>query len=174
MPRGKKEENANEVAIDAVEDAAGKDEGAGAEAGEEKKYFELYARAVAELENFKKLSEKQAALQKFRAKESLVKKLLPVLDDLEAGLAHAGGNGQGDDGGLKAIQDKLFAVLAGEGLREIETKGKFDPFMHEAMQESESDTEPGTILQVVRRGYLLDDSVIRPAMVIVAKKTMEN
>ncbi|HII53952.1 nucleotide exchange factor GrpE [Candidatus Micrarchaeota archaeon CG08_land_8_20_14_0_20_49_17] len=133
-------------------------------------YVDLYARKAAELENYKKLAGKQLDAQKFRAKEVLVRKFLPVMDDLEAGLA-----ADGEHKGLHALQDKLKAILASEGLNEIEIPagGKFDPYIHEVVQEMESEKENGTILQVIRKGYSFDGNVIRAAMVIVAKKSMD-
>jgi molecular chaperone GrpE len=99
-----------------------------------------------------------------------VKELLPVLDDLERALEAAERHEEAAlVDGVKLVEQALRAALEKEGLVEIETDGTFDPHVHEAMLAQERDgAEPGSVLEVVRRGYRLGDKVVRPARVIVA------
>jgi molecular chaperone GrpE len=101
---------------------------------------------------------------------SVIKRYLPVLDDMEramdsrpADLAWANG--------IELICRKLQSILEAEGLKRIEAEGqKFDPTIHEAIsQEPAEGVESGTVLGVIRNGYMLGERVIRPAMVRVAQ-----
>ena len=66
------------------------------------------------------------------------------------------------------MQRQLASVLEREGLAEIETKGKFDPHVHEALLSQPSEAEEGLVIEVLQKGYRLGDRVLRPARVIVA------
>ena len=71
--------------------------------------------------------------------------------------------------GVRLTRDALLSTLAAEGLEEIEAEGAFDPHVHEALLSQPAEgVDPGSIVQVVQRGYRLGDTVIRPARVIVA------
>ena len=71
---------------------------------------------------------------------------------------------------MRLIQRALADALQREGLAEIETNGKFDPHVHEALlSQPDDDAESGAVLQVLQKGYRLGDKVIRPARVIVAE-----
>ncbi len=71
---------------------------------------------------------------------------------------------------MKLVEQSLRSALRKEGLVEIETDGAFDPHVHEALLAQPSDgVEPGSVLEVVQRGYRLGDKVVRPARVIVAE-----
>ena len=67
-----------------------------------------------------------------------------------------------------AAPDALADVLAKEGLAEIDTDGKFDPHIHEALLSQPSEAEEGSVIEVVQKGYKLGDRVVRPARVVVA------
>jgi molecular chaperone GrpE len=72
--------------------------------------------------------------------------------------------------GVRLVQRALADALQREGLAEIETDGKFDPHIHEALlSQPDDDVESGTVLQVLQKGYRLGDKVLRPARVIVAE-----
>lgn len=137
--------------------------------------WERLLRTTADFDNFKKRAarEKQDAIK--YANESLVSKIIPVLDNFEMALA-ATQSGSGDN--LKSLQDgvamihsQLKNVLAEAGLEEIDATGKpFDPNLHEAVSQQESqDVADGHVLQQLRRGYKMRERLLRPATVIVAK-----
>ena len=134
-------------------------------------------RTTADLDNYKKRAarEKQDAI-KF-ANESLLQKLIPVLDNFDMALAAAQSSGTADavqslQTGVNMILTQLRAALNEAGLEEIDATGKpFDPNFHEAVSQQESaDVPEGRVLQQLRRGYKLRDRLLRPATVIVAKK----
>ena len=70
--------------------------------------------------------------------------------------------------GVRLVHRSLADLLAKEGLSEIETDGKFDPHVHEALLSQPSDAEEGSVIEVVQKGYKLGDKVLRPARVVVA------
>jgi molecular chaperone GrpE len=138
--------------------------------------WERVLRATADFENFKKRAtrEKQDAIK--YANESLLQKVIPVLDNFEMALA-ATQNSSAE--GLKSLQDgvamihsQLKTVLAEAGLEEVDATGKlFDPNLHEAVSQQESaDVAEGNVLQQLRKGYKFRERLLRPATVIVAKK----
>ena len=75
--------------------------------------------------------------------------------------------------GVGLVHRALSDVLAKEGLAEIETEGKFDPHVHEALLCQPSDAEEGSVIEVVQKGYKLGDKVLRPARVVVAASPEE-
>ncbi len=110
------------------------------------------------------------------ANESLMKKLVPVLDNFDMALAattqNQTANAQSLQTGVAMILQQLRSALVDSGLEEVDATGKaFDPNWHEAVSQQESaDTPEGNVLQQLRKGYKLRDRLIRPATVIVAKK----
>jgi molecular chaperone GrpE len=140
------------------------------EAGEN---YDRYLRQVAELENFKRRAnrEKDEAIR--FANETLVKDLLPVVDNLERAVAHAkdGGNGRSLVEGVEMVLKGFFDILAKHGVVTISAIGQpFDPEKHEAMAQVESATyDPNTVVEEYHKGYILRDRLLRPALVSVAK-----
>ena len=136
--------------------------------------FDRLQRLAAEFDNFRKRSAREQAGLIERAIERLVNELLPVLDDLgralEAGEEHEGAR---LEEGVRLVHRALADLLAKEGLAEIETEGKFDPHVHEALLSQPSDAEEGSVIEVVQKGYRLGDKVLRPARVVVAGGTPE-
>ena len=137
--------------------------------------WERLLRTTADFDNFKKRAarERQDAI-KF-ANESLIQKLIPVLDNFEVATA-AAQNSSAD--GLKSLQDgvnmiqsQLRSALVENGLEEVDATGKpFDPNLHEAVSQQESaDVPEGHVLQQLRKGYKLRERLLRPATVIVSK-----
>jgi molecular chaperone GrpE len=104
-----------------------------------------------------------------RAGERIVKELLPVLDDLERALeaAHAHEEAKLEEG-VKLVHRQLEQILEREGLAPVETDGKFDPHVHEALLTQPSAAEEGAVIEVLQKGYRLGDRVLRPARVVVA------
>ena len=138
--------------------------------------WERLLRTTADFDNFKKRAarEKQDALR--YATEGLISKIIPVLDNFEMALA-AAQNSSAE--GLKSLQDgvtmiqsQLKSALTDSGLEEVDASGKtFDPNIHEAVSQQESDDVPeGHVLQQLRKGYKIRERLLRPATVIVAKK----
>jgi molecular chaperone GrpE len=134
---------------------------------------DLYVRSQAEIENIKKRNQKDKAEWVKYSNETLVKELLPVLDNLEKAITHTDNESSADairDGvelTLKGLQD----TLSKSGLEEVLAKGeRFDPCVHHAVSQQEDDTaEPGTVLQELQKGFTLNERLIRPAMVVVSK-----
>jgi molecular chaperone GrpE len=144
-------------------------------AAEALKYKELFVRTQAEMENMKKRLEREKADYYRFANEAIIKDLLPVLDNLERALAHAEVN---DDQtasfveGVRLTHEGLKNVLEKYGVVLIEAQGrKFDPNFHEAvMQREDAEAEPGTVLQEVQKGYLLNGRLLRPTMAVVSRR----
>ena len=138
-------------------------------------YWNQLLRTAADLENYKKraLREKQDAIK--YANESLLTKLIPVLDNFDAALSAAStSQGTSTDPfqqGVAMIQQQLKQVLSEAGLEEINAQGQpFDPNCHEAVSQQETVEVPeGNVWQQLRRGYKLRDRLLRPATVVVAK-----
>jgi molecular chaperone GrpE len=134
-------------------------------------YLDLAQRVQADFENYRKRAAREQEGLVAHAHERLVRELLPVLDDLERALEAAERHEEAQlVEGVKLVEKSLRAALAKEGLTEIDTDGPFDPHVHEALLTQSSDgAEPGSVLEVVRRGYRVGDRVVRPARVIVAE-----
>ena len=126
-------------------------------------------RVAADFENYRKRVARDQESLVARAHERLVKELLPVLDDLERALDAARDSGtRSVEEGVRLVHEELKSALKREGLAEIETNGRFDPHVHEALLSQPSDAEEGSVLEVVQKGYRLGDRVVRPARVVVA------
>jgi molecular chaperone GrpE len=144
----------------------------------EKELTELRERLLyqqADFENFKKLKakEKQDAL-KF-GNETLVKELLPVLDNLERAIQHGGNT---DDAkaiveGVQLTLNSFLKVLEKAGVTRVDALEKeFDPNIHEAIaQEAREDKAPGTVVTELQKGYIMGGRLLRPSMVTVAKNS---
>src|SRR5207237_9610876 len=95
--------------------------------------------------------------------------LLPVLDDLSRALEAASDHEEAKlEEGVRLVHRSLETLLEREGLAEIETDGKFDPHVHEALLTQPSELAEGDVLQVIQKGYSLGDRVLRPARVVVS------
>ena len=131
-------------------------------------------RAHAELENVRRRLERDLQNAHKFALERFVSELLPVRDSLELGLAASSEKGAGAAGiveGVELTLRMLDQAMEKFGVKTVDPAGEpFDPEFHQAMTMQESDTaEPGTVLTVVQKGCLLNERLVRPAMVIVAK-----
>lgn len=129
-------------------------------------------RLTAEFENYRKRTRREWELLQKKANADLIGEILGAVDNFDRAFANLGGSDERMQEGLRLIHSGLMDVLGKAGLREIESmKQKFDPLYHEAVGELESeDVEEGFVARVIQRGYLLNDTVIRPARVIVAKR----
>ena len=134
---------------------------------------ERVLRTAADAENFKKRLQREKEEQTRYANETLMRELLPVIDNLERALEHSvsAPNHEGLLEGLKMTLKGFTDALARFGCTPLETIGKaFDPNFHEAVsQEESSEVEPNTVLRELQKGYLLKERLLRPAMVIVSK-----
>lgn len=130
---------------------------------------ERHLRAAADLENYKKRAAREREeIQKF-GNEALVKDLLPVMDDLDRALQAAPPSGALTDG-VKLVRASLERVLAKHGVKGFSALGQpFDPARHEALlQVPTAEQPPGTVVLEHARGFMLNDRLVRPAMVGVA------
>lgn len=128
-----------------------------------------WQRALAEFQNYRKRLDRSRASDQAAMKGDLIRKMLPVLDDLERALQNRPeGNTWAD--GIELIRRKLQALLEAEGVQRIEAEGAiFDPNLHEAIaKEAVDSVESGRIVAVMQQGYMLGERVIRPAQVRVA------
>lgn len=138
-------------------------------------HWDRMLRTTAEFDNFRKRAtrDKQEAIR--YANETLLEKLVPVLDNFEMALnATAATTAEGADSlktGVSMIHQQLKTVLNDAGLEEINAIGQpFNPNFHEAVAQREApDVPEGQVVQQLRKGYKLKDRLVRPATVIVAK-----
>lgn len=137
------------------------------------RYLEGWQRTQAEFSNYKKRQRSERAQIRELANASLLRKLLPVLDDFERAIATMPDslNKLTWSEGVQLIKRKLDAILTSEGVERVETEGRtFDPKYHEAVTHEEiAGYEEGQIIDEVQPGYVLDERVLRPALVRVAK-----
>ena len=127
-------------------------------------------RQAADLENFRKRSQREKDEARQFANQGLLEKLLPVLDNFEMALVAAGDADPAIRDGVQMIYDQLLGVLKESGAEPVEAVGEpFDPNLHEAISQQHTDkAAEGTVLQQLQRGYKLNDRLVRPARVIVA------
>ena len=141
----------------------------GALQAERDELFDRLQRLAAEFDNFRKRAAREQGDLLGRANERLVKELLPILDDLGRALDAAEEHQEAQlEEGVRLVHRSLASLLEHEGLAEIETGGKFDPHVHEALLAQPSELEEGAILEVIQKGYRLGDRVLRPARVVVS------
>ena len=138
-------------------------------------HHEAWLRAKAESDNVRKRSQIEIANAHKFAVENFAGELLAVKDSLEAALASENATVESMRSGVELTLRQLKAVFEKFSVKDVDPAGeKFDPHRHQAISTVESDAEPNTVVQVLQKGYLLHDRVIRPALVIVAKpKTVE-
>ncbi|MEZ4601169.1 MAG: nucleotide exchange factor GrpE [Syntrophotaleaceae bacterium] len=137
--------------------------------------WDLYLRERAELENYRKRMQREKEdLARF-ANENLLREILPILDNLERAVSHSKESAENDAAGLlKGVEmtlDQFHKVLEKFGVVPVESVGKpFDPAWHEAMGQLESrEHAPNTVVQQMQKGFTLNDRLLRPALVLVAK-----
>jgi molecular chaperone GrpE len=131
---------------------------------------EQLLRLAAEFDNYKKRTKNDVDNARSTGKAELVKSFLPILDEFELALIVV--NKTQDKNvarGVEMLYSNFTDTLKKEGLSEVQCKGLFDPYRHEIMMTKESKEKEGTIIEVVKKGYIFDKVLIRPASVIVAK-----
>jgi molecular chaperone GrpE len=135
-------------------------------------YKDRWLRKGAEFDNYRKRVERERREQADRAVVSLLEDLIAVVDDFDLALTgDAGESGSAYRKGVELIHAKLHDMLRKQGVKPIEALGAdFDPNLHEAvMQESSPDHRDNEVIAVLRKGYTLNDRLLRPASVKVAK-----
>ena len=156
------------VEVDSLEEAL-------AEAAD---YKDKYLRAHADFENAKKRLEKDKMNAVSYANESFAKDILAVLDSFDNALSSIEGAERENSSevlekmkeGVTLTYNQLKKILEKNQIKEIECKGEFNPEVHQAIMQVESDEhEPGDVVQVMQKGYTIKDRVLRPAMVSTCK-----
>jgi molecular chaperone GrpE len=131
-----------------------------------------YLRSVAELDNYRKRIVREREQQQLRSKMELIRQLLPVADDFALALSHVPAEYAAVPWieGITLIHRKLETYLDGVGVSAIEAVGQvFDPHYHDALvSEASADYPDGTVLEEIRKGYLMGDEVLRPTLVKVS------
>lgn len=143
---------------------------------EKQTIFEQLQRVSADYANFQKRAPKQIADSVAYEKKSILRSLLPSIDNFEHALSHAA-NAEGKEAmdniisGIQLVFDHMLDALKSQGVKRIDALGQpFDPNLHEAMmRRSEPDKENDTVVEVYQAGYLMGDQVLRPSKVIVNK-----
>ena len=133
-------------------------------------HWDRYVRAAAEVENVRKRAVRDVEKARKYALEGFGRDLLAVVDSLEMGLAVENADAEALREGSEATCKLLKTTLERFGIAEVDPEGEpFDPEFHEAMSMQPSDTvEPGSVVNVIQKGYALNGRLLRPAMVIVA------
>jgi molecular chaperone GrpE len=135
--------------------------------------YDRFLRVSADLENFKKRASKEKADLIRYGNEELIKELLPVIDNLERALEHTGSERaqEGIADGVAMTLQQFLGILQRFGVTPIAAAGEpFDPTKHEAvMEQPTGDHDPGHVVTELQKGYLLNDRLVRPAKVAVAK-----
>ena len=129
-----------------------------------------YVRLYSEYENYRKRTNMEKADLILNGGKEVVKAILPVVDDMERAL-QAMADEEGAKEGVQLIYNKLMNILSQKGLKPIEAKGaKFDENLHEAVTQfpASEESQKGTVIDVVEKGYYLNDKVLRYAKVVVA------
>ena len=142
------------------------------------KNYDMYLRSQAEIENIIKRNKKEKEDLIKYSNETLIKELLPVIDNLEKAISHSR-----DENSLQALREGVELTLKGlrdtlakSGLTEVDSIGKpFDPNFHHAVCEQEDENaEHGAVITEYQKGYCLNQRLIRPAMVIICKERQGN
>ena len=136
-------------------------------------YLDGWQRALADFTNYKRRMERDQQLNYQNAIGTAVKRYLPIVDDLERALNNRPAEGEGAvwASGIELIYRKFLTALEADGVKPMQAEGtQFDPNLHEAIsQEPSPEHDSGQIIEVLQKGYLLGDRVLRPAIVRVAE-----
>lgn len=135
-----------------------------------REHHDAWLRAKAEADNIRKRAQAEITSAHKFALENFASELLAVKDSLEAALAAENATAGSMKAGVELTLKQLTAVFGKFNITEVNPLGqKFDPHRHQAISTQPSDAEPNTVLQVLQKGYLLHDRVLRPALVTVSK-----
>lgn len=133
-------------------------------------HHDAWLRAKAETENLRRRAQEDIAKAHKYAAEKFAGEMLPVKDSLEAALSTENATVETLKSGVELTLKQLTAAFEKSGLVEINPMGdKFDPHRHQAISAVEDEGEPNRVLQVLQKGYALNERILRPALVIVSK-----
>jgi len=139
---------------------------------DKKDNWDRYLRAAADLENLRKRQKREVDDAKLESKGRVLKEMLPVVDNLERAIEHATAQAGTNPivEGVQLVLRQFLTAFERLDVTPIEAGGQpFDPNLHEAISQQESEAPPGTVVQVLQRGYKSADRLLRPALVVVAK-----
>ncbi|HPL96333.1 MAG TPA: nucleotide exchange factor GrpE [Smithellaceae bacterium] len=142
-----------------------------------KENYDLYLRAMAEMDNLRKRTAREKADTIKYGKEEIIKDILPFLDSMDRALEHADtSDARAFIDGIRLMQDQLLCCLQKHGVERIESMGEdFDPNLHEALMMLDSaDHRDNQIVSEMEKGYLLNGRLIRPSRVCVCKRDDNN
>jgi molecular chaperone GrpE len=141
-------------------------------AEESAKYYDQFLRSKAEIDNLIKRNKKDKEDWVRYSNETLMKEILPVMDNLEMAISHSN-----NEDSFKALKEGVVLTLKGlkdtlakSGLAEVNAKGeRFDPcFHHAVLQQETENVEAGVVIEELQKGYTLNERLIRPAMVVLS------
>ena len=140
-----------------------------------KETYDRFLRVSAEFENYKKRSAREMSEFKKFANEALIKELLLIIDNLELAINSSKDEENSNNGLIEGIDmtlKKLLKILGEFGLKQIESlENPFDPNFHQAVMQEETDKHSqNTVIKELQKGYILNERLLRPAMVVVSKK----
>jgi len=131
---------------------------------------DAWLRAKADAENIRKRAQIDITNAHKYAVENFAVELLAVMDSLEAALAVENATVENFKSGMELTRKQLATAFEKFNIKLIDPQGeKFDPHLHQAISTVDSDLAPNTVVQVMQKGYVLNDRIIRPALVIVSK-----
>lgn len=136
-----------------------------------------WLRAEAELQNYRRRAARDREEVRRSAEDSMLREWIGVIDDLDRAIGSAGSAGVEASwlAGLRLVAQRMLDLMARHGVRPLDPGGQpFDPAFHEALAEVEgpADVAPGTVVEVVQKGYARGDRALRPARVLVARGAM--
>jgi molecular chaperone GrpE len=138
---------------------------------ERDEYLDLARRTKADFENFRKRAAVQVQEAQARGKVSVAREVVDAVDNLERALEAGADEGDGLRTGVEMVLGGLRETLSRHGIEAVDPKGeKFDPNQHEALSTlAVEGTESGTVVEVMQKGYRMDEQLIRPARVVVSE-----
>ena len=141
----------------------------GAAEKDKKENWDKYLRSVADLENYRKRAKRDLDDARAESKTRVLKEILPVVDNLERAMAHEGEASPVLEG-IRLVHRQFMTALERLEVTPVDAQGQpFDPNLHEAIGQEESDAPTGQVVKVLQTGYKLGDRLLRPALVVVAK-----
>ncbi len=138
---------------------------------------EKMLRIAAEFENYKRRTQTEISKSKAQAKVELIRQILPIMDEFELAVIALQANTHNDTQsvfrGIEMVYANMKEALSRAGLSEIKTDGVFDPMSHEVVMVKEHEADSGTIVDVIKKGYIFEGMMVRPASVIISSGKSE-
>ncbi|NJM90928.1 MAG: nucleotide exchange factor GrpE [Myxococcales bacterium] len=138
---------------------------------DKKDSWDKLLRTAADLENLRKRQRREVDDAKLETKSRVLREMLPVADNLERALGVSAGDGEALLDGVRLVQRQFLQALERLEVTPIEAEHQpFDPNLHEAISQQETEEHPpGTVIAVLQRGYKSAERLLRPSLVVVAK-----